>query len=132
MNIKFCIHRKLSIIVNFLVWPSLFLLMDLHRQKTKYRPHQINQRILFSDQPPLIEGDIIDDDDTRYKMEQAANGGASAFDALQGGKWPNGVVPYKFGSVGKHLFNISLKDYSKIFLKTYELKACQINSSKSY
>ena len=55
------------------------------------------------DQPPLIEGDIIDDDDTRQKMEAASRGGAAAFDALNGGKWANGVVPYVFGNVGKIL-----------------------------
>ena len=55
---------------------------------------------IISDQPPLIEGDIIDDDDTRRKIELERTGGA-AYDALNGGKWPNGVVPYRFGSVGK-------------------------------
>eukprot|EP00112_Aurelia_sp_Birch-Aquarium-sp1_P006001 Seg1671.13 transcript_id=Seg1671.13/GoldUCD/mRNA.D3Y31 product="Zinc metalloproteinase nas-4" protein_id=Seg1671.13/GoldUCD/D3Y31 len=71
------------------------------------------------DQPPLIEGDIIDDDDTRYKMEQASNGGASAFDALQGGKWPNGVVPYKFGSVGSRARSQILKA-----IEEYKRKTC--------
>ena len=53
----------------------------------------------ISEQPPLIEGDIIDDDDTRRKIEVERTGGA-AYDALNRGKWPNGVVPYTFGSVG--------------------------------
>ena len=83
--------------------------------------------MLFSDQPPLIEGDIIDDDDTRYKMEQAANGGASAFDALQGGKWPNGVVPYTFGSVGKYVF-ASFKTHFERFI----WKILLPNLSKTY
>lgn len=56
-------------------------------------------KLFITEQPPLIEGDIIDDDDTRIKIEIAKTGGA-AYDALNGGKWPGGVVPYKFGSVG--------------------------------
>eukprot|EP00794_Sanderia_malayensis_P007567 gene7567-8406_t len=57
----------------------------------------------FGDQPPLIEGDIVDDAHTRAMMAEerrVADGQASPFDALQRGKWPNGVVPYVFGSVG--------------------------------
>ena len=41
---------------------------------------------------------------TRERMEEerrVADGGASGYDALNGGKWPGGVVPYVFGSVGK-------------------------------
>lgn len=56
----------------------------------------------FGDQPPLIEGDIVDDAHTRAMMAEerrVADGQSSPFDALQRGKWPNGVVPYVFGSV---------------------------------
>ena len=56
----------------------------------------------FSEQPLLIEGDIVDDAATRVQMEAEANGIASTFDAISGNKkWPNGVVPYVYGSVGK-------------------------------
>lgn len=76
----------------------------------------------YSDQPPLIEGDIIDDDDTRAKMElerKAADGEASVFDALNGGKWANGVVPYVFGSVG----NYARSQIQKA-IKEYAAKTC--------
>ncbi len=57
------------------------------------------------DQPPLIEGDIVDDERTRAMMEaerRAANGEASAFDASNYGKWKDGIVPYEIdGSLGK-------------------------------
>ncbi|XP_065058941.1 hatching enzyme 1.2-like [Rhopilema esculentum] len=71
------------------------------------------------DQPPLIEGDIIDDDDTRQKMEAASRGGAAAFDALNGGKWQNGVVPYVFGNVGSRARSQILKA-----VEEYKRKTC--------
>ena len=81
---------------------------------------------IISDQPPLIEGDIIDDDDTRRKIELERTGGA-AYDALNGGKWPNGVVPYRFGSVGKwfdamyYLANVNIKKYHILLHIEYSL-----------
>eukprot|EP00795_Rhopilema_esculentum_P016336 gene16336-7726_t len=55
----------------------------------------------FSEQPPLIEGDIVDDVATRQQIDAEAYGIASTFDAIAGRrKWENGVVPYVYGSVG--------------------------------
>ena len=58
----------------------------------------------FSEQPFLIEGDIVDDISTRVQIdaEASADGLSNAFDAISGRrKWENGVVPYVYGSVGK-------------------------------
>jgi len=70
------------------------------------------------DQPPLIEGDIIDDDDTRRKIELERTGGAE-YDALNGGRWPNGIVPYRFGSVGRYARSQILKA-----IEEYKKKTC--------
>lgn len=61
----------------------------------------------FTEQPFLIEGDIVDDAATRVQMEAeaSADGLSNAFDAISGRrKWENGVVPYVYGTVGKIKF----------------------------
>ena len=69
--------------------------------QTNYLKQSVN--IFHSlEQPPLIEGDIVDDVATRQQIDAEANGIASTFDAIAGRrKWENGVVPYVYGSVGK-------------------------------
>ncbi|XP_057307440.1 zinc metalloproteinase nas-4-like isoform X2 [Hydractinia symbiolongicarpus] len=54
----------------------------------------------FLQNPELYEGDIIMTDKLQKTMEEMrirSEAGMSTFDAIAGGVWPNGVVPYKFG-----------------------------------
>lgn len=58
---------------------------------------QINVLFILDDE--IIEGDIIMTDKLREnirEMRLRALNGLAPFDAIRGGVWPGGVVPYRF------------------------------------
>ncbi|XP_057307438.1 zinc metalloproteinase nas-4-like [Hydractinia symbiolongicarpus] len=75
----------------------------------------------FSSGPETFEGDIIMTDKLQKTIEEMrirSEAGMSTFDAITGGVWPNGEVPYKFAP------GFSYQNAVYQAIKEFEAKTC--------